>query len=107
MSTALASRGIPVTGVVSGAAECQSIQRQLEAAIAEFQAQLAAVQGRVTSMGEQTLSIVQFAGASSVVVRMAQAAEAIAATKQQAAALGAEVGPLRAQTRTEFTRRNS
>ena len=107
MTATVATRGIPVTGVVSGAAECLSIHRQLETAIAEFHAQLAAVAGRVHSMGEQTLGIVQFAGASTVVTRMAQAAEAIAATRAQATACGAEVGPLLMQTRTEFTKRNS
>lgn len=105
MSATVATRGIPVTGVQSGAAECLSINRELETAVAEFQARLANIAGRVHSMGDQTLGIVQFAGASTVVTRMAQAAEAVAATKAQAIALGTEVSPLLMQTRAEFLRR--
>lgn len=107
MSATVATRGIPVTGVMSGAQECLAIHRFLETAVAEFQLQLDAVAARVHSMGEQTLGIVQFAGASDVVTRMAQAAEAIAATRAAAAALGSEVGPLLTQTRTEFLKRSN
>lgn len=106
MSATVATRGIPVTGIQSGAQECLSIDQALQAAISEFQARLAQIAGRTHQMGNATLGIVQFAGNSTVVTRMAQAAEAIAATQAQALALGAEVSPLLHQTRAEFLRRS-
>ncbi len=102
MSSTVATRGIPVTGVQSGAAECASIAALLETAVAEFQSRLDAVAARVHSMGEQTLGNVQFANSSDVVRRMAQAAEATAAARAAAVACGGEVGPLLHQTRREF-----
>lgn len=107
MSNALATRGIPVTGVVSGAAETQSIYRETAAAIHEFQQRLTVLSSRMASLGDQTLGIVQFAGGSSVVVRMTQAAEALASLRASAGACGSEVLPLLTRTRSEFTRRNS
>lgn len=107
MASALATRGIPVTGVVSGAAETLSIHNELNAAIDDFRLRLDALQHRMTNLGEQTLTIVQFANGSSVVRRMAQAAEALAACRSAAGRTGQEVLPLLNATRGEFTRRNS
>ena len=104
---AIATRGIHVTGVLSGAAETLAIYHETNAAIAEFQARLQAITNRMVNLGEQTLTIVQFAGGSSVVVRMSQAAEALAALRHASQSCGAEVLPLLVQTRNEFTRRNS
>jgi hypothetical protein len=105
--TDVATRGAAVTGVISGSAEAMAIHRQLDAATQAYVAQLAAVRARINRLGEQTLSIVQFAGASSVVVRMSQAAEAAAASQANANQCAAEVGPLLLATKREFDRRNS
>jgi hypothetical protein len=103
--TTVATRGIQVTGIQSGAAECLSINKALEDAIAEFQTRLDQIASRVYAMGEATIGDVQFAGTSDVVTRMAQAAEATAAAKAAANACGTEVGPLLMMTRREFLRR--
>jgi hypothetical protein len=105
MTQTVATRGIAVTGVQSGAAECLSINQALDLAVAEFQQRLDVIGRRVHAMGDATLGLVQFAGTSDVVTRMAQAAEATAAAKAAARACGTEVGPLLMQTRTEFLRR--
>ncbi|MFI5895602.1 hypothetical protein ACIA5D_36460 [Actinoplanes sp. NPDC051513] len=107
MTQAVTTRGIAVTGVISGAQEAEAIRRQLEAATAAYLAAIRSARGRINSLGEQTLSIVQFAGASAVVTRMAQAAEAAAAAERAASSCAAEVGPLLQATRREFDKRNS
>lgn len=107
MTNAVATRGIHVTGVVSGAAETLSIHNETQAAIHEFQERLRVLSNRMVNLGESTLTIVQFSGGSSVVLRMAQAAEALAALRASATQCGGEVLPLLVQTRNEFTRRNS
>jgi hypothetical protein len=107
MTSAVATRGIAVTGVVSGAAETASIARALDAATDQYLAQLANLRARMFAMGESTLGIIQFAGRSDVVTRMAQAAEALAASESAARGCTAEVGPLLQATRSEFVRRNS
>lgn len=106
MST-VATNGTAVTGVLSGAAEAAAIHRQIEAATQAYVAELIRVRGRINSLGEQTLAIVQFAGASTVVQRMAQAAEAAAAAQSAAANCAREVGPLLLATKREFDKRNS
>ncbi len=105
MTATVATRGIPVTGIQSGANECRAINVALDLAVAEFQQRLDDITRRVHAMGEATLGDVQFAGNSDVVTRMAQAAEAAAAAKAAAKACGTEVGPLLEQTRREFLRR--
>lgn len=103
----VATRGKEITGVVSGSQEMAAIHRQLAAATAEYVAQIAAVRARITAAGDATLSTVQFAGRSTVVQRMAQAAEAAAAAQSAATACDAEVGPLLLATKREFDKRNS
>ncbi len=106
MST-LATTSTPVTGVISGATETASIRRQLDAAVNTFVAELGRVRARLTSLGDQTLSIVQFAGSSSVIGRMVQAAEAAASAQAAANSCASEVGPLLDATKREFEKRNS
>lgn len=107
MSNSVATTGGAVTGVISGSAEAAGIHRQLEAATQAYVAQIAAVRNRINRLGEQTLGVVQFAGASAVVVRMSQAAEAAAAAEANARQCATEVGPLLLATKREFDRRNS
>lgn len=107
MGSAVATNGTAVTGVVSGAAEARSIQRALEAATQEYEAAVAAARRRIHSLGEQTLSIVQMAGRSTVVNAAAQAAEAIAAAQAGVNACKAEVIPLMGTVAREFDKRNS
>lgn len=105
--SAVATNGTAVTGVISGAAETAAIARQLEAATQAYIADLIRIRSRINALGDQTLAIVQFAGASTVVQRMAQAAEAAAAAQSAAANCGREVGPLLLATKREFDKRNS
>ncbi len=105
--TDVATRGTAVTGVVSGAAEARSIQRALEAATQAYDAAVASARTRIHSLGEQTLSVVQMAGKSTVVNATAQAAEAIAAAQAGVNACKAEVIPLMGRVAREFDKRNS
>lgn len=107
MGNAVATNGTPITGVVSGSYEMLSIHKQLEAAVQAFTGQLAAIQNRLNRAGDSTIGVVQLANGSTVMVRMAQAAEAVAALRGAAAGCSAEVSPLLLQTKAEFDRRNS
>lgn len=107
MSSSLATRGQAVTGVVSGAAEARSIQRALEAATQAYDAAVASARARIHALGEQTLTVVQMAGRSTVVAAAAQAAESIAAAQAGVNTCKAEVIPLLGRVAREFDRRNS
>jgi hypothetical protein len=96
-----------VTGVVSGANEARAIQRQIEAATAEYVAQLAKVRARIHALGEQTLGTVQMATYSQVVALTGNAAESAAAAQAAAKSCSAEVGPLMGQVARAFDRINS
>ncbi|MFY1686520.1 hypothetical protein [Plantactinospora sp. WMMB782] len=96
-----------VTGVVSGANEARAIQRQIEAATAEYVAQLAKVRARIHALGEQTLGTVQMATYSQVVALTGNAAESAAAAQAAAKSCSAEVGPLMGSVARAFDRINS
>lgn len=107
MANAVATNGTPITGMATGSYEMLSINRQLESATGQFVAALTAIQNRLNRAGESTLGTVQLAGGSSVMTRMAQAAEAVAALRHAAARCGGEVTPLLLQTKSEFDKRKN
>ncbi|QKW15407.1 hypothetical protein [Verrucosispora sp. NA02020] len=105
--TAVATTQTAVTGVVSGAAEARAIAAAAEQATAEYVATLNRLRGRIQSLGEQTLGVVQMSGHSHVVANTAASAEAMAAAVANARACTAEVAPLLGNVARAFDRVNS
>ncbi|GGM27414.1 hypothetical protein GCM10011608_10210 [Micromonospora sonchi] len=105
--TAVATTQTAVTGVVSGAAEARAIQAAVDQATQEYVATLNRLRGRIASLGEQTMGVVQMSGRSHVVANTAASAEAMAAAVANARACTAEVTPLLGNVARAFDRVNS
>lgn len=107
MSNAVATNGTVITGMQTGSYEMLSINRALEAAVQQFSGQLTMLQNRLNRAGESTVGTVQLSTGSTVMARMAQAAEAVAALRAAASTCTAEVQPLLLRTKAEFDKRIS
>lgn len=105
MGTAVATNGVAITSMTSGAYEMGSINARLHEAVNNFVLELTQLQNRLVRAGESTLGTVQLAGHSTVMKSMSQSVEAISALKAAARGCATEVSPLVTATKREFEKR--
>ena len=105
MGTAVATNGVAITSMTTGAYEMLSINNRLHEAVNQFVNELTIMQNRLVRAGESTLGTVQLSSRSTVMGSMSQAVEAISALKAAARSCTGEVSPLVVATKREFEKR--